>query len=68
MESAFHIRACGRCTGIKSNIRRKELHKTNQSSKFIGRNFSTRDNLRDPISKIKTYGAKSGTNIEIIEL
>ena len=34
---------------IQSNLRRKELHRTNQGSNFPGGNFSNRDNVRVPI-------------------
>ena len=39
----------GRFTEIKSNFRRKKLHRTNQGSNFLGGSFSNRDNVTTPI-------------------
>ena len=35
--------------GKNLHRKRKELHKTNQGSNFLGDNFSNRDNVRAPI-------------------
>ena len=45
----FHARACGRFIDTKSNLRRKELHRINQSSNFLVGIFNSRCNVRAPI-------------------
>ena len=49
MTTVFHAWPHGRFIEIQSNLRRKKLHKTNQSSNFLGGGFSNRDNVRAPI-------------------
>ena len=39
----------GRFIEIQINLRRKELHRTNQGSNFLGGTFSNGDNVRAPI-------------------
>ena len=47
--TVFHAWLYGRFIEIRSNIRRKKLHRTNQGSNFLGGSFSNRDNIRAPI-------------------
>ena len=49
MTTIFRARRYGRFTEIKSNLRRKKLHRTNQGSNFVEANFKNRDNVRPPI-------------------
>ena len=49
MTAVFHAWAYGRFIEIQSNLRRKKLHRMNQSSNFPGGSFSNRDNVRVPI-------------------
>ena len=49
MTVAFHTWLYGRFIEIKSNLRRKKLHRMNQGSNFLGGSFSNRDNVRSPI-------------------
>ena len=46
MTTLFHTWLYGTIKEIQSNIRRKELYRTNQVSNFLGGSFSNRDNLR----------------------
>ena len=46
MTTAFHAWAYIRFAEIQSNLRRKELHRTNQGSNFLGASFINRDNVR----------------------
>ena len=45
----FHAWPYGRFIDLQSNIRRNKLHRTNQSSNFLGGSFSNRDNVSAPI-------------------
>ena len=47
--TVFHVRPHGRFIDIKSNHRRKKLHRTNQGSDFPGGSFSSKDKVRVPI-------------------
>ena len=49
MTTVFYTWAYGRFIEIQSNLKRKELHRTNQSSNFRGDSFSNRDNVKTPI-------------------
>ena len=49
MTALLHTWPYGRFIEIKSNLRRKKLHRTNQGSNFLGGSFSNRDNVRAPI-------------------
>ena len=49
MTTVFHARADGIFIKIKSNLRRKKLHKMNQGANFLGGSFSNRDNIRATI-------------------
>ena len=49
MATVFHAWPCGRFIEIQRNLRRKNLHRTNQSSNFLGGSFSNRDYVRAPI-------------------
>ena len=49
MTSVFRIWWYGRFIEILRNLRRKKLHRTNQSSNFLGGSLSNRDNVRVPI-------------------
>ena len=49
MTTVFHARLYGRFIEIKSILRRKELHRTNQGSNSLGHSFHNRDNERTPI-------------------
>ena len=53
MTSVFHARPHGRFIKIKSNLRLKKLHRTNQGFNFIGDSFSNRDNVRAPIQFLR---------------
>ena len=62
----------GRFREIKSKLRRKKPHKTNQASNFLGGSFSIRENVRAPIqfrreSQPRTlkYGFSSRTDPSI---
>ena len=46
MTAAFYTRSYGSSIETKSNLRRQELHRQNQSSKFLKSSFSNRDNKR----------------------
>ena len=39
MTTIFHSKLCGRITEIKSNLRRKKLHRTNQGFNFSWKQF-----------------------------
>ena len=41
--TVFHARPYGKIIGIKNNLRRKKVHRTNQGSNFLGGSFSNRD-------------------------
>ena len=49
----WHVEEAGRSTSpgtlieTKSNLRRKNFHRTNQESNFLGGSFSNRGNVRD---------------------
>ena len=45
----FHAWLYGRFKEIKSNLRRNKLHRTSQSSNFLGGTFSDRDSVWAPI-------------------
>ena len=45
----FHERSYDRFIEIKSNSKRKKLHRMNQTLNFLGGSFSGRDNVRAPI-------------------
>ena len=47
--AVFHALLYGRFIEIKSNLKRKELHRTNLGSNFLGSNFSDRANVKAPI-------------------
>ena len=47
--AVFHARLHDRFVGIKSNIREKKPHRTNQGSNFLGGSFSYRDNTKTSI-------------------
>ena len=49
MTIVFHARPYGRFKEIKSSLRRKKLHRTNQGSNFLGGSLSNRDNVGAPI-------------------
>ena len=49
MTTVFHAWPYGRFIEIQSDLRRKKLHRTNQSSNFLGGSLSNRDNIRAPI-------------------
>ena len=49
MTIVFHARPYGRFKEIKSSLRRKKLHRTNQGSNFFGGSLSNRDNVGAPI-------------------
>ena len=55
MKIVFHAWPYGIFIEIQSNLRRKKLHRMNQSSNFLGGSFSNRDNVRAPIQ----FGRKS---------
>ena len=63
MTTVLHYeRLCGRIMKIKSNLRRKTLHRTNEDSNFLVDSFSSRDNRRTPIQlpiKSLMYSKKS---------
>ena len=44
MTTVFHARMDGRFTEVQTN-----LHRTNQSSNFLGGNFNDRDHIKVPI-------------------
>ena len=44
--TVFHVRAYGRFIEIHSNLRRKNIYKTNQGSNFLGYSFSNSDNVQ----------------------
>ena len=45
MATLLNARPYGRFIGIQSNLRRKELKRTNQDSNFLGRSFSNNVNV-----------------------
>ena len=45
----FHARLYGRFIEIKSNLRKKKLHRTNQGSNLPGDSFSSSENVTNPI-------------------
>ena len=45
MATVFHAKLYARFVEIKSSLKRKKLHRTNQSSNFLGSSFSNRDNV-----------------------
>ena len=49
MTTVFHVWLYGIFMEIKSNLRKKELHRTNQGSNFLGGSFSNGDHVRAPI-------------------
>ena len=49
MATVFRAWAYCRFIEIQSNFRWKKLHRTNQSSNFLGGSFSNRDNVRSSI-------------------
>ena len=49
MATVFHAWLYGRFIEIQSNLRRKKLHRTNQTSNFLGGSFNNRDYVRAPI-------------------
>ena len=49
MTTVFHVWPHGKFIEIQSNLRRKKLHRANQSFNFLGGSFSNRDNVRAPI-------------------
>ena len=49
MTTVFHARPYGRSIEIKSNPRRKKLHRAKQNSNFLGGSFSNKDDIRAPI-------------------
>ena len=49
MTTIFHAKPYGTFIEIKSNLKGKKLHRTNQSSHFLGGSFSDRDSVRAPI-------------------
>ena len=50
MTTVFHVWPYGRfIIEIKSNLRRKKLHRMNQGSNFLGGSFSNKNNVRAPI-------------------
>ena len=49
MTTVFHARSYDRFIEIKNNFRRKELHRTEQSSDFLGGSFNNKDIARAPI-------------------
>ena len=49
MTAVFHARLYGGFIEIQSNLRVKELYRTNQGPYFIGGSFSNTDNVRAPI-------------------
>ena len=49
MTTVFHAWLYVRFIEIQSNLRRKKLHRKNQSSNFLAGSFSNRENLRAPI-------------------
>ena len=49
MATVFQAWPYDRFIEIESNLRRKELHRTNQSPNFLGGSFSNRDNVKAPI-------------------
>ena len=49
MTTIFHARPLGRFIEIKNNLRRKELHNTNQGFNFFWRQFIDRGNVEVPI-------------------
>ena len=49
MTTVFYAWPYGRFIKIQSNLRRKKLHRTNQSSNFLGDTFGNRDNVRAPL-------------------
>ena len=46
MSSVFHAWSHGKSIEIQSNLRRKKLHRTKQGSKYLGGNFSNRNNVK----------------------
>ena len=71
-----HERLCGRIIKIKSNLRRKTLHRTNEDSNFLVGSFSNRDNRRTLIQmprkslmySKKSVGALRNSNNDLILL
>ena len=53
MTVVFHARRYGRFIEMQNNLKRKKLHRTNQSSNFLGGSFSIRDTVRVPIQFIR---------------
>ena len=49
MTTIPHAWSYGRFIKIQSNLRGKKLHRTNQTSNFLGGSFSDKDNVRAPI-------------------
>ena len=49
MTTVFHAWPYSRFIEIQSNLRRKNRHRANQGSNFLGGTFSNRDNERAPI-------------------
>ena len=49
MTTVFHARLYGTFVEIQTNLRRTQIHRTNQGSNFLGGSFSNRDNVRAPI-------------------
>ena len=49
LEFPIHAWPYGRFIEIQRNLKKKKLHRTNQSSNFLGSSFSSRDNVRAPI-------------------
>ena len=45
-DTVIQVRMYGRFIGIQTNLRRKNLHRINQSSSVLGVTFSNRDNVR----------------------
>ena len=48
MTTVLRARLYGRSIEIKSNLRRKKLHKANEGSNFLGGSVSNRDNVKVP--------------------
>ena len=53
MATVFRARLYNRLINIQSNLRRKELHRTNQASNFLGGYFSNRDDVKASESNLK---------------
>ena len=49
MTTALHAWLYSRFIQIQSKLRKKKIHRPNQSSNFLGSSFSNRDNVRAPI-------------------